>query len=218
MVLVRKAAGNLGSFPALARRFSVNSNNPSTIANALESKLLGSTKNLTEPSPTLTAWVQSLNTAQMEQLSKGTLQQSSAKRALGTTTREPSQRQLRLVALHNVIPFIGFGIMDNAILIIAGDAIDTSLGVLLGISTMCAAAIGNIVSDVAGILFGTLIEDVATRLNLPNPNITEEQRQLRSVRVANQIGCAIGIVIGTFVQKRCVLSHSSIFDERLYYR
>lgn len=49
---------------------------------------------------------------------------------------EPSRRALQLVALNTAIPFIGFGIMDNAILIIAGDAIDTSLGVLLGISTM----------------------------------------------------------------------------------
>lgn len=39
--------------------------------------------------------------------------------------------------------------MDNAILIIAGEAIDENLGVILGISTMCAAAVGNIISDVA---------------------------------------------------------------------
>ena len=41
---------------------------------------------------------------------------------------EPTSTQLRYVALAQVIPFIGFGFMDNAILIIAGDAIDTSLG------------------------------------------------------------------------------------------
>lgn len=46
--------------------------------------------------------------------------------------------------------------------------IDTSLGVTLGISTMCAAAIGNIVSDVAGVLLGTMVEDFCSRyLNLP---------------------------------------------------
>ena len=32
----------------------------------------------------------------------------------------------------------------------AGDAIDTSLGVTLGISTLAAAGLGNLVSDVAG--------------------------------------------------------------------
>jgi len=63
---------------------------------------------------------------------------------------EPTNRQLYVVALHQAIPFVGFGIMDNAILILAGEAIDVSLGVTLGISTMCAAAIGNIISDLSG--------------------------------------------------------------------
>ena len=43
----------------------------------------------------------------------------------------PTYRDLRLVALAQAIPFLGFGFMDNAILIIAGDAIDTSLGTKL---------------------------------------------------------------------------------------
>ena len=113
---------------------------------------------------------------------------------------EPTSTQLRYVALAQVIPFIGFGFMDNAILIIAGDAIDTSLGVMLGISTMCAAAIGNIISDVAGVMLGTAIEDfVAKYLHLPSPNLTNAQRTLRSVRFANQFGCMVGIVIGCVI-------------------
>ena len=112
---------------------------------------------------------------------------------------DPPMSELRLVAVQQAIPFVGFGFMDNAILILAGDAIDTSLGVLLGISTMCAAAIGNIVSDVAGIMLGTLIEDFCATLGLPIPQISAAQRQLRSVRFANQIGCAIGIVVGCII-------------------
>jgi hypothetical protein len=46
----------------------------------------------------------------------------------------------------NVIPFIGFGFIDNAIMILAGGTIDSSLGALLCISTMAAAALGNIIS------------------------------------------------------------------------
>ena len=57
---------------------------------------------------------------------------------------QPSARDLQLVALNVGVPFIGFGIMDNAILIMAGDAIDVSLGVAFNISTLCAAALGNI--------------------------------------------------------------------------
>ena len=60
---------------------------------------------------------------------------------------EPTNHQLYVVALHQAIPFVGFGIMDNAILILAGEAIDVYLGAALGLSTMCAAAIGNIISN-----------------------------------------------------------------------
>jgi hypothetical protein len=113
---------------------------------------------------------------------------------------EPTYEQLKLVALAQAIPFVGFGIMDNSILIIAGDAIDTSLGVMLGISTMCAAAIGNIISDVAGIMLGTVVEDFVARwANFPSPNLTNAQRNLRSVRFANQFGCGTGIVIGCII-------------------
>ena len=54
------------------------------------------------------------------------------------------------MAFKTGLPFIGFGYMDNTILIIAG-AIVTSLGVTLGISTMCTAAIGTIIYDLTGI-------------------------------------------------------------------
>ena len=55
---------------------------------------------------------------------------------------EPIKRELYIVALHQAIPFIGFRIMDNAVLILAGEAVDIELGAWLGISTMCAAALG----------------------------------------------------------------------------
>lgn len=112
---------------------------------------------------------------------------------------EPSRRDLKLVALNVGVPFIGFGIMDNALLIVAGDAIDASVGVALNISTMCAAALGNIVSDLAGVMFGTVIEDFCAKIGLPTPKITEAQRTLRSVRYAGQLGCAIGLTIGCFI-------------------
>lgn len=114
-------------------------------------------------------------------------------------TPEPSRRDLNLLMFNQSIPFVGFGIMDNAILILAGDAIDTSLGVTLGISTLCAAAIGNIISDLAGVGLGTVIEDFCSKLNIPQPNLSQAQRQLRSVRFANQFGCALGITIGCII-------------------
>ena len=122
---------------------------------------------------------------------------SSAPAADAATEAVPPYQTLRWVAFTTGVPFIGFGFMDNAILIIAGDAIDTSLGVTLGISTLCAAAIGNIISDLAGIGFAASIEDFcATTLKLPVPILSTAQRQMRSVRMASQVGTAIGVTVG----------------------
>ena len=83
------------------------------------------------------------------------------------------------------------------------------LGVKLGISTMCAAALGNIISDLAGVALGTMIEDAVVRwsnrierltggrIRLPPlPKLTYEQRNLRSVRFSTQWGCAVGLTVG----------------------
>lgn len=69
----------------------------------------------------------------------------------------PSARQLACVGLNAAVPFVGFGFLDNAIMILAGDAIDASLGTRLGFSMMASAALGNIVSDVAGIGLGGVV-------------------------------------------------------------
>jgi len=112
----------------------------------------------------------------------------------------PSQRDLYLVMMHQMIPFIGFGIMDNSILIVAGDVIDQSLGVTLGLSTLCAAALGNIVSDVAGVGFGAVIEEFSHKyVKLPIPQLTSAQRQLRVTRIMGQTGTMIGLVIGCLI-------------------
>jgi tRNA-specific adenosine deaminase 1 len=142
-----------------------------------------------------TEWAKALSPQARAELSK--IRRSSTRSE--SHVPEPHPNELRLVTLNQAIPFLGFGIMDNAILIIAGDAIDTSLGVTLGISTMCAAAIGNIISDVAGIFVGTIIEDFTARLGLPAPNISATQRQLRSVRFAGQFGTTVGMVIGCII-------------------
>jgi hypothetical protein len=39
-----------------------------------------------------------------------------------------------------------------------GDFIDTTIGVIFGLSTLSAAALGQVVSDVSGVFFGGTIE------------------------------------------------------------
>ena len=54
----------------------------------------------------------------------------------------PTRAQLFRLAIASGVPFVGFGIADNGIMIIAGDQIDASLGVRFGLSTLAAAGLG----------------------------------------------------------------------------
>lgn len=86
-----------------------------------------------------------------------------------------SVTDLQFVALQVSLPFIGFGFVDNAIMIIAGDYIDLTLGVSLGISSMAAAGIGNTISDIAGLGLGGVIEGFFARLGLATPSLSPAQ-------------------------------------------
>ncbi|KAJ0392795.1 hypothetical protein P43SY_003725 [Pythium insidiosum] len=107
-----------------------------------------------------------------------------------------SMHELKYVALQQGLPFIGFGFVDNAIMIIAGDYIDLTLGVSLGISSMAAAGIGNTISDIAGLGLGGVVEDFCARLGLPTPALTPAQMMLKETRMAKVAGSSIGVTIG----------------------
>ncbi|XP_069776614.1 transmembrane protein 65 [Narcine bancroftii] len=108
----------------------------------------------------------------------------------------PSSAQQRYVFLHSAIPFIGFGFLDNAIMIVAGTQIELSIGVILGISTMAAAALGNLVSDVAGLGLAGYVEALASRLGLPSPDLNPKQADMWQTRLSSQLGKVIGVTIG----------------------
>lgn len=63
----------------------------------------------------------------------------------------PTNSELYRLAIQQGLPFVGFGFLDNFIMIVAGESIETFLGASLVISTMAAAALGNTLSDVFGI-------------------------------------------------------------------
>lgn len=54
----------------------------------------------------------------------------------------------------------------------AGEYIDMTVGIAMGISTMAAAALGNTISDVAGVGLGGFIETMATKLGLPQNKLS----------------------------------------------
>lgn len=128
--------------------------------------------------------------------------------AVAQETLEPSPptaAQIRYVVLHNCIPFIGFGFLDNAIMIAAGTQIELSIGVTLGISTMAAAALGNLVSDLAGLGLAGYVEALASRLGMQVPDLTPKQADMWQTRLSSHMGKAIGVFIG------CVLGMFPLF-------
>jgi len=108
----------------------------------------------------------------------------------------PTKTQLRGVFVAATIPFVGFGFLDNFLMILFGDAIDKTLCVAMGFSSMAAAALGNTISDVAGVFSGGVVEDWAQRAGIEMPPLTVEQLKMTPVKVYQYVGQAVGIVVG----------------------
>ncbi|XP_035537121.1 transmembrane protein 65 [Morone saxatilis] len=128
--------------------------------------------------------------------------------AIAQETLEPSPptaAQIRYVLFHNALPFVGFGFLDNAIMIAAGTQIELSIGVTLGISTMAAAALGNLVSDLAGLGLAGYVEALASKLGMQGPDLTPKQADMWQTRVSSHMGKAIGVSIG------CILGMFPLF-------
>ncbi len=115
------------------------------------------------------------------------------------TVRPPTLNELYHLALHQSLPFIGFGFLDNLIMILAGDYIDHTLGAALGITTMAAAGLGNAISDVFGIGSAWYVERWTSRLGVRPPPLTIEQLELSSARLAANIGRALGVATGCVI-------------------
>jgi len=119
-----------------------------------------------------------------------------AKDRLNSDGPLPTARQQGLYFVNNFLPFVGFGFLDNAIMILVGDLVDARLGAVLGISTLAAAALGNTVSDIVGIWGSGFIETANAALGVPKSGLTSEQRASLRMRILKNCACASGIAIG----------------------
>jgi len=108
----------------------------------------------------------------------------------------PTPEQMRAHFVQSMVPMIGFGFMDNTVMIHAGNAIDLTLGVTFGLSTMAAAACGQICSDVAGVSFGGMIEATARKLGLSSPGFDGDQMSRADVKRTGLLGSVIGVIMG----------------------
>lgn len=111
----------------------------------------------------------------------------------------PTHRQLKLVMIGSAIPFVGFGLVDNLILLVAGDAIETHFHSSYAMSMLCAAALGNTVADVVGLSLGGGIESMARRLGIPDPMLSKAQANMSVTLWCNFIASAGGITLGCLI-------------------
>ncbi|CAD5217762.1 unnamed protein product [Bursaphelenchus xylophilus] len=120
-----------------------------------------------------------------------------------STTVDPiTSAQMKQIFTFNLLPFIGFGILDNMLMILAGEYIEHSLGAVFTISTMAAAALGNMVSDVFGMGLAHYVELFVMRMGFKLPTLTtaqlESSKARFTVNLARACGLCIGCTIGMF--------------------
>merc|ERR550532_1028042 len=100
-----------------------------------------------------------------------------------------------------VFPWLGLASLIT-FFILAGDYLDTHLCVHLGLSTMFAAALGNIVSDIGGITFGGYLELLGNSLGLKHHNMSIAQLRTWTAwfvkYTAMMLGISTGCIIGMF--------------------
>ncbi|KNH03787.1 hypothetical protein XU18_4863 [Perkinsela sp. CCAP 1560/4] len=130
---------------------------------------------------------------------------------------------LMVLGLMSAIPFIGFGFLDNALMLVAGDLIDHSVSIYLHTSVMASAAMGNVVSGAIGMQLHGIIDRVTQKIflmknsketdecNAENGNnaatsanhslydlsiLSPAQLNSRPAFLAGHIGGTIGIILG----------------------
>jgi hypothetical protein len=102
--------------------------------------------------------------------------------------KPPTWRQLRILALRAAIPMVGFGFMDNLVMIEAGENIDLAFGVTFALLTLTAAGFGQCVSDVAGLTCGGMVDAFVSKMNLPYHGLAPAQLHTRISRIYSTVG------------------------------
>lgn len=106
------------------------------------------------------------------------------------------QKLLRGVFLSSLFPFMGFGWLDNSLMLLFGDQIEQAFCLKVGFSTMAAAALGNALSDVAGVFISARVEGAAERLGFAAPALSDALRNTRSFVRWKAGGAAVGVFVG----------------------
>lgn len=113
-----------------------------------------------------------------------------------------SREQLLRLAIWYGAPMIGFGFMDNVVLIMAGCYVDVNICHALGYSTLFAAGIGNLCSDLVGVAAASKIEEFGGKLGIRHhglhPYHLKSNRCMLVKYAGISLGVAFGCVLGMF--------------------
>jgi len=104
-------------------------------------------------------------------------------------------RKVMRVFVKKAMPAAVFGFIDNFLMILVGEALDTSLKSVLGISTMAAAGLGNTVSDAVGQMGQQTIDKVLDKVGL-GEELEDDEEESRLEKWARKSGGVFGMVIG----------------------
>lgn len=108
----------------------------------------------------------------------------------------PTRQQCIYVAIGACIPFMGFGFVDNGLMVLFGDVIDGTFGCLFGCSMLACAALGNAISNVFGMLLHGSIHRWSDKVGLPDPRLTNGQRKMHVVHNWSTFGSCVGVFVG----------------------
>ncbi|GAB0093593.1 uncharacterized protein DMENIID0001_087560 [Sergentomyia squamirostris] len=111
----------------------------------------------------------------------------------------PTRRQKLQLLIVNGVPFIGFGFLDNFMMIVCGDYIEQTLGGYMCLSTMAAAGLGNTISDVAGLGSAVYVERLCEAIGFRVPPLTKFQLDMKESRRSSSFGRILGITIGCLI-------------------
>lgn len=92
------------------------------------------------------------------------------------------------------VPMIGFGFADNFLMISFGGTIDEYFG--LYVSTLAAAGLGNLLSNIVGLGLAEHIEHFSARMGVPKPMLSARQRTSTLARSVGFAGIVSGVTAG----------------------
>ena len=112
-------------------------------------------------------------------------------------TELPHKNHLKAIFYSEFCIFFVFGFCDNFIMMSIGESLEINLGKLIP-HAMLAAAVGNWISDLFGLVSGERVENLMNK-HFPSPKMTLEQMNHKKFHNWKHLGRWVGMSVGCLV-------------------